>query len=94
MVGIHLFAFYYSDARFLIKMEPFWALFQRYERTNERTDGGQAGPGRPALAQVDSQPVDGRAAPPHSNLTGNEDICERCLELTYCYGSQGFYGIL
>ena len=52
---------------FLMILEPFWALFERYERTDERTNGrtngGQSGPASPALAQDDSQPVDGLRPP-------------------------------
>ena len=44
---------------------PFWAPFYRYARTHGRTDGGQAGPARPAPRAWISSRV--RAAPPHSN---------------------------
>ncbi len=57
--------FTFSEKRngILMILEPFWSLFGRYGRTNGRTDGGQDGPASPALAQDDSQPVDGLRPP-------------------------------
>ena len=37
LIGFHFCAFYYSDARFLIKMEPFWALFPASRTNGQRT---------------------------------------------------------
>ena len=56
LVGFHFCAFYYSGARFLIILEPFWPLFQRYGQRTET-------PSRPRLHAGNSHPVCGKGGP-------------------------------
>ena len=63
--------FTFSEKRngILMILEPFWALSGRHARMN----GGQDFPASPALAQDDSQPVDGLRPPtPISNSKGRQ----------------------
>ena len=57
---LHHVAFYYSDARFLIILEPFWALSQRSARRTDRPSRP-----RPSRRKFSSRV---RAPPPRSNI--------------------------
>ena len=72
-------------------LEPFGTLFECDGRTHARTDGGQAGPARPAPRAWISSRV--RASPPHSNNDGHHCNHSEHHSLR-SFPRQAFQGIL